>query len=202
MTRGPLRLLPVGRVSSARGQSIIEFALILPLLMVIVLGVVEVGSALLDEHVVTRLAREGSNMISRNTTIQDAVTAMRTMSSRPVDFSSGSKVIFSVVRRGATTGTPNFDQMILYQRHQYGSAPGVTAVGTAGAGSFGGAPDYIANNSDNDTGLRVTTLPANLVTVRGGMIYITEIFTSRTRITPLDRFGVNVPQTLYSIAYF
>jgi hypothetical protein len=34
------------------------------------------------------------------------------------------------------------------------------------------------------------------------MIYITEIFSRHNRITPLDRFGVLVPQTLYSIAYF
>jgi hypothetical protein len=69
-------------------------------------------------------------------------------------------------------------------------------------GSFGGPPDYKATNSDNDAGLQVTGVPPNLVTVPGGMVYITEIFTRRLRITPLDRFGVLVPETLYSIAYF
>ena len=58
----------------------------LPLVLVIVLGVVEIGYALLDQHVVTKLTREGSNLISRDTTLQDAATAMRDMSSRPVDF--------------------------------------------------------------------------------------------------------------------
>jgi len=60
----------------------------------------------------------------------------------------------------------------------------------------------LAANSDSDTSLRVTNLPANLVLSKGGMIYITEIFTRHNRITPLDNFGVLVPQTLYSIAYF
>ena len=36
--------------TSCRGQSLIEFALILPLALLIVLGVVEVGTVLLDEH--------------------------------------------------------------------------------------------------------------------------------------------------------
>jgi len=36
----------------------------------------------------------------------------------------------------------------------------------------------------------------------GGLLYVTEIFTTHTLITPFDRFGVNVPTTLYSIAYF
>jgi Flp pilus assembly protein TadG len=189
------------RISSS-GQSVVEFALILPLLMLIVLGVAEFGFALLDEHVVTRLSREGSNLISRDTSLQDAATAVTSMSSPPVNFTNASKLIFSVVRKGATTGSANYDMLILYQRYEYGAFSGTSQVTTAGAGTFGGAPDYQAANSDTDTSLRVTNLPSNLVIKRGGMIYITEIFTRHTRITPLDRFGVMVPQTLYSIAYF
>jgi hypothetical protein len=34
------------------------------------------------------------------------------------------------------------------------------------------------------------------------MLYVTEIYTKHPLITPLDRFGVNVPPILYSIAYF
>ena len=34
------------------------------------------------------------------------------------------------------------------------------------------------------------------------MLYITEIYTRHTLITPFDRFGIQVPDTLYSIAYF
>ena len=37
---------------------------------------------------------------------------------------------------------------------------------------------------------------------RGGLVYVTEIFTTHNLLTPLDRFGVTVPNTLYSIAYF
>jgi hypothetical protein len=73
---------------------------------------------------------------------------------------------------------------------------------TAGGGSFGGAPDYTAASSDTDTRLQVTNLPGGMTLTLGGMMYVTEIFTRHTLITPLDRFGVTVPQTLYSIAYF
>ncbi len=189
-------------LKSSSGQSIVEFALILPLLMLVVLGVVEFGYALSDEHVVTRLSREGSNLISRDTSLQDAATALTSMSSAPVDFTNGSKLIFSVVRKGATTGSANENLLILYQRYEFGSYTGTSTVTTLGTGSFGGGPNYLAANSDSDTSLRVTNLPASLVLSKGGMIYITEIFTRHNRITPLDNFGVLVPQTLYSIAYF
>jgi Flp pilus assembly protein TadG len=185
------------------GQSLIEAALIMPLFIVIVLGVVEVGYALLDQNVASTMTREGSNLISRDTSLQDAAQVLRTIASRPVNFDDGtSKVIFSVLKRGETTGTANYDRIILYQRYQYGTYPGASKLATAGGGSFGGAPNYEAVNSDNNTGLRVTNVPSNLVAVRGGLIYVTEIYTRHTLITPLDRFGVRVPETLYSVAYF
>jgi hypothetical protein len=191
---------PCVRTNSS-GQSIVEFALILPLLVLIVMGVAEFGFVLLDEHVVTRLSREGSNLISRDTSLLAAQTAVTSMSSPPVDFTNGSKLIFSVVKTGTTTGTANYGLLVLYQRYEFGNFTGTSAVTTAGSGSFGGAPDFQAANSDSDASLRVTSLPGNLVPL-GGMMYITEIFTRHNRITPLDRFGVLVPQTLYSIAYF
>jgi Flp pilus assembly protein TadG len=191
------------RLADCRGQSVIEFALVMPLVLLVALGVIELGYALLDQHVVTKLTREGSNLISRNTTLQDATTAMSTMATRPVDFTSGSRLIFSVIKKGATTGTANYDREILYQRYEFGSLTGVqSALRTMGTGSFRGAPNYEANNSDTDTNLQITNLPANLTVPRGGLIYVTEIYSRHDLLTPLGNFGVTVPNTLYSVAYF
>lgn len=192
----------LGRLRGCSGQSLVEFAVILPLVLLIVLGVVEVGFALLDQQVVSKLTREGSNLISRDTSLQDAATAMRTISSRPVDLANGSKMIFSVLRKGATTTSPNYNRIVLYQRYEFGNYTGSSKLTTAGSGSFRGAPDYEANAADTNTGLQVTNVPANLVTDPGDMIYVTELYTRHTLITPLVRFGVSVPETLYSIAYF
>jgi Flp pilus assembly protein TadG len=198
-----LHVLRRRRARSASGQSLIEFALVLPLILLVALGVIETSWALLDEHVVTKLSREGSNLISRDTSIQDATTAMRQMATRPVNFDDGSsKVIFSVIKRGARTGTANYDTPYLYQRYQYGSYPGTSQLTTAGTGSFGGAPDYLANNPDTDTSLQLTNAPPNLVPTPGSLIYVTEIFSRHQLLTPLDRFGIAMPTTLSSIAYF
>jgi hypothetical protein len=192
------------RLDGSRGQSLVEFALLMPLILTVVLGVVEVGYALLDQHVVTKLTREGSNLISRDTTIQDAATVMTRLQSRPVDFSSNARLIFSVLRKGATTGTANYDKIILYQRYATGPLTTGTAskLTTVGTGSFHGAPDYEAFNSDTDANLQISPLPANLQLARGGLLYVTEVYSSHPLITPLNRFGVTVPSTLYSIAYF
>jgi hypothetical protein len=190
------------RVLDDRGQSIVEFALVLPLLLILVFGVVEFGYALLDQHVVTKLTREGSNLISRNTTLQDAANALAAMSALPVDFSTRSKVIFSVLKKGSTVGSGNYDRIFLYQRHEYGPLVAASRLTTAGGGGFGGPPNYIAANSDNAVGLQVTNVPADLIAARGGMIYVTEIYTQHDLLTPLGHWGISVPTTLYSIAYF
>ena len=74
------------RLACAAGQGLLEFSMVLPIFLVLALGVVEVGYAMLDQHIVTKLTREGSNLISRDTTLQDAATAMLSMATNPVNF--------------------------------------------------------------------------------------------------------------------
>ncbi len=193
------------RLRDSSGQSMVEMAMILPLVVTLVLGMIELSYALLDQHVVTKLTREGSNLISRDASIDDAYSALQGMATRPIDFVTRTKVIFTVVRNVNTTGAANFGQNIVYQRRIAGAGGvGAGSAITCGctAGSFGPGPDYIANNSDNNTSLRVTGgVPANSIGP-GGSLYVTEIYSSHPLITPLTRFGINVPSTLYSIAYF
>jgi len=185
-----------------QGQGLIEFAMLLPMLIVIVLGVVEIGYALVDQHVVTKITREGSNLISRDISLQDAGAAIKNMQTRPVDFNTGSRLIFSVVKKVATIGAPNFDKVILYQRYEFGALSAASVLKTKGPASFGGAPNYEAANSDTNTNLQITNLPGNIIVASGGMAYVTELYTTHSLITPLDRLGVSVPNKLYSVAYF
>ena len=189
-----------GGARRERGQSLVEFAIVLPLLVLIVFGVIDLSYALLDLHVVTSFSREGSNLISRNTALQDAVTALRQMTVRPINLDDGSsKIILSVVRNVGTTGAANYGQNILYQRVEYGTLGASSAI-TGGNGARGPAPDYQALDPDNDGALRVGNVPVTLAT--GGTLYITEVYTRHTTLTPLDSLGVRLPDRLYSIAYF
>jgi hypothetical protein len=195
-----LRLRHLVRGSS--GQALLEFALLAPLLFTLALGVAEFGNLLHNQHVVVKLTREGSNLISRDTPIGEATAALAAMSGHPVNFNTRSKVIFSVLKKGSTTGTANYNRIFLYQRHEFGTLAATSKVSTNGGGGFQGPPDYIAVNSDNSAGLQVTSEPADLIAAPGGMIYITEIFTEYEPLTPLSQFGIGIPTTLYSIAYF
>lgn len=187
------------RIRSSRGQSVVEFAICTPLLLIMTLGVVETSNALMSQHVVTKIAREGANMISREVRMTDAESALRNMSSNPGAFNASTKVIFSVLLRSSAGS--NSGQLVLYQRYQFGNL----ALGSSklnGSGTFNATNDYTASNPNNDAGLRVTNAPTGIATDPGSMIYVTEVYTRYTLITPVGNIGLPLPTTLYSSAYF
>jgi Flp pilus assembly protein TadG len=191
------------KICSSRGQVLVEFAMVLPLLLLIVLGVVEMSYLLHNQHILIRLTREGSNLISRNITISDAATVMESMANPPVDLQdNSSRLIFTVLTKYSSGA--NYDRIIVYQRHEIGGLSASSAFTTAGpiSSSFGPAPDYIALNPANNTNLRVTNAPPNLILDQGQFVYITEIYSRHALITPFTNFGISLPSKLYSIAYF
>jgi hypothetical protein len=97
---------------------------------------------------------------------------------------------------------PNYNKDILYQRYQIGGLSNASRLATRGSAAFGGAPDYTAYNADTNTNLQVTNLPSTITLAPGGMLYVTEVYTRHSSITPLHGFGLSMPETLYSIAYF
>ena len=71
MSRAPLG------TNQVRGASMIEFALVLPLLLVLVFGIVEFSVALYDKAVITNASREGARkgVIFRSPALTDAQIA-------------------------------------------------------------------------------------------------------------------------------
>jgi len=71
-------------VTNQRGQSVIEFALVLPLLLLIVFGVTEFGRAWMTMNVITAAAREGCRIAVVTgpdvTAVNDRITELCTAS--------------------------------------------------------------------------------------------------------------------------
>jgi len=53
------------------GQSLVEFALILPILLLLVLGAMDIGHIITTKIAVTNAAREGANFLSRNALVDN-----------------------------------------------------------------------------------------------------------------------------------
>jgi Flp pilus assembly protein TadG len=181
-----------------KGQALVEFALTLPLLLLLALGIIEFSYVLLDQHVLIKMAREGSNLISRNTSLTDAGTAMTAMANTPVDLTSNrSLMIFSVIRKKSTDPT----KAVLYKKRQIGSLTGKASIlSTSGTCTFTSANDY-ANAAGVDACV-ITNLPSAVVIPNSGQIFMTEVYNSHSLITPVGNLGIAMPTSLYANAYF
>ncbi len=84
----------------AQGQSLIELALILPLLLMLALGVVDFARAIQLNNILVAMSREGANLASRTTeTPQNIITALNTTAEPLVMATDGMVYITQIMGR-------------------------------------------------------------------------------------------------------
>ena len=128
---------------SQTGQAIVEFAFVLPILLLMILGIIEFSLLLYDKAVITNASREGarvgivaqdrSNISAINTTISDAVNNY--CRNNVISFGSTTVTIPAPAWSGYTFGdsltvTVNFNYTWLVLPHfisGFGSAKQITA---------------------------------------------------------------------------
>ena len=124
--------------SRARGTSLIEFVLVLPLLLIMILGLIEFGSLIQSRLIVANVAREGASIASRTLTLDNSIANLIAVSGHPLVLNGAyGKVVITRITAG-----------------QVGKiTPSIT--GTFSAGSLGQASSIAAGNAN-------LGLPANL----------------------------------------
>ncbi|MGH7827211.1 MAG: TadE family protein [Candidatus Binatia bacterium] len=78
-------MMPKEIFRSNKGQALLELTLIVPLMLLLVYGVVEVGSAVSTYLTITHTSREGANLTSRGTDQDDALDAIIAAASPTID---------------------------------------------------------------------------------------------------------------------
>ena len=188
-------------LSGQRGQSLVEFALVTPFLLLLVLGVIEFGYALYEGHNVAKLAREGANMISRRTSLEDALNVlMEAANGPPVELAAGGRLMLSVVEANGS------GEYIMTNRISVGSLSVIEAPSAfldPPSSEYGSAPDYEAYDIDSAAIKIFGDLPNGLTLDPGEVIYVSEVYTEHTFLTPFEAFwGETFPNTLYASAIY
>jgi Flp pilus assembly protein TadG len=164
-------------VAAHSGQAMIEFAVIVPLMLVLMFALVDFGRALTSMQAMIGLSREGSNLASRGETLPQSAAAVMA-GDAPLDLSGSGEVI--------VTSVTNINQV-----------PTIT-----GQASKGG----ISRSSKIGHGLgTVAKVPSAAATMLqpGQTIFVTEVFYSYQPVTPIGHvLKVVMPATLYEAAYF
>ena len=180
----------------SRGQTLAEFGITISLLIVLILGIFQVGYLIYQQYMAINLAREGANLALREKSLDVVESAIR--SARP-DFDADTKLILSVVELGPEGG-PTAGDPIITQRHVAGTLTGASVLGEPPPSSYGAGPTYTAKYLGDNSIRARAPLPNSLTIRQGQSVYVAEIYLKRRDITPLA--GVQLPNSLYSVAYF
>lgn len=88
------------RPSAARGVATIELALVLPVLLILVLGVIDFSRAIQFNNVLVHLSREGANLSARTSETPDYILAALMDNAAPLDMNgAGMMYITKLVGR-------------------------------------------------------------------------------------------------------
>jgi hypothetical protein len=92
----------------ARGIAILEFAILLPIIVIMAFGVFEFGFLIQSRLVISNVSREGGSIASRQTTIDPALINMLLATGKPLDLGGAyGKVIVTRITAGQTAAAPN-----------------------------------------------------------------------------------------------
>lgn len=164
--------------SRNRGIAVVEFALILPIMVVLLLMVVEFGRAILTRQVLINVTREGANLAARGTALPDTIQAVQA-SADPLHLQdNGYVIVTQVFRDGA-------NRLSIVQQHALGARPKASKVGT-GTGNPAVLP-----------------LTAVAVPPLGQSVFVAEVFYRLDTITPLGQLvDVGLGDSFYDVAFF
>ena len=99
----------------SRGAAIAEFALILPLLLLMVLGALDFGRLIQTRLILANVSREGGSIASREATLDTTITTMLLSSCRPLSLRGiDGRIIITRVAAGqsASAPTPTVSQRV------------------------------------------------------------------------------------------
>lgn len=179
------------------GQALLEFAFVLPMLCIFLLGVVDYGRAIYESEVIMNLAGEGSSIASRSnvgnlaTDLQNAANTVMADSDLSMK-TYGCTIITSVT---VVSGTATITQQ------QQPTSPTCTITVSSRIGCYPSGGTCKNNNA---------TIPSSIVTAlsaepSGSTVYVTEVFYTYFYVTPVGTFlhGTGaLPSDLYTVAYF
>ncbi|MDH3732169.1 MAG: pilus assembly protein [Gemmatimonadota bacterium] len=157
-----------------RGQGLVELMLVLPVLLTLTFGILELGTLLDVSHSITGLTREGANMASRGAHL-DSVLNVTAYNGAAIGLQSGGGVVASeVVMQGAV---PIVIDQVATQGY----------TGLSRLGLLGGPATPLAGQGLTD----------------GKTYFVVEVFAPYQPFTPLDALvRAVVPDTLYDRTVF
>lgn len=170
---GELGRLARTLLGDERGQELVEMVLVLPILLLAVVSVLEIGHVFTITHGMASISREGANLAARGSTLAQAAQSS-VVNGGDIQLNTLGGAIASRIQ--LQSGSP-----VVVEQASYGS------VGASKMGVIGDAAAPLAGVVFDD----------------GRVLYTVEIYRNYTPLTPLVGIGgAIIPSQLYEAAVF
>jgi hypothetical protein len=172
---------PFAGRNGSRGTALIEFALILPILIILVMVTVDFGRLIQARLIISNVSREGGSIASRQTTVDTSLITVLKESGKPLNLiGADGKIIITRIRAGqnATAHDPT-----IATQDSRGTLGRNSAIGTVGA-----SPTIAASIYDRLV-FKTSTIPPRAI-ADIPEVTVVEVFYKYRPITPFARgFG-------------
>lgn len=166
-----------------RGASALELALLLPILVVLIFGIIDLGRLIHARLVVTNVSREGGSLASRDIQTGNNLIAMLQSSATPFDLASQGRVYVTKIKGGVSRNAP-----LPYIDSRYNG--GAYAVSSSIGGNVGQTPTGFLQTSPLWNHLVYEPAPQGTSDI--AEINVVEVFYHYRPITPLPGFIQNM----------
>jgi hypothetical protein len=161
-------------VADRKGTALVEFAIVTPLLLMLVLGVIEYGNVFSNVHTLASLSREGANLASRGATLP---TVVGTVIANGTDMGLSTRGGVVASRISVNGGVAKVEEQSASTGYTGKSHLGAANTPAVGTGTWG--------------------------LQEGQIVYVVELFYRYDTITPFENVvGIGVPDTLYERGIF
>lgn len=168
------------RRDGERGAALLELALLLPLLVVLAFGVIDLGRLIHARLVVTNVSREGGSLASRDIRVGNDLIAMLQSSATPFNLQTDGRIYVIKIKAGET----RYDPLPYIDSRASG---GTYSVGSSITGTVGDTPGGLSSTMMNHLTFRTAINTSEL-----SEISIVEVFYHYRPITPLPNIIQNM----------
>lgn len=170
--------------SRERGVSLIEFALVLPILFLLVMGIFDYGRAIQANNIVINMSREGGNLAARTPATPAYVMQALADTSEPLEMPANGGI---VITQFTAYADDSAQATVVTQSRWTGGRPVTSRLWACGSWS-GGECAVPATPP-------VVTLPVKMLR-KGDAVYAVEVF---YRYDPVFGFAMKDSPNLYSL---
>ena len=181
------------------GQTMVELALILPILLLLSFGVFEYSRSVLTKNIITNMSREGANLAARTQTDPQTIMSALATTADPLDMGT-SGMIFITEVMGIDDGTGTVNPIVQKQYRYVNGGYSANSMVWGGCGSWSGGECNVSGSPIADLeGDGGTISGMEAVINDGETVYAVEVFYD---YAPIISYVLNNNLEIYSCNVF